>query len=49
MILALINPREKQLDNIDLYLEPLICEVVDLWKGAAVVDVTQTSGKFFKL
>jgi hypothetical protein len=49
IMLALIIPGKKQVKDIDIYLEPLIDELIELWKGRQGVDVSRPIGKFYLL
>lgn len=45
MMLALLILGKKQVENINVFLEPLIDEYLDLWKGIPDVDVSRPIGK----
>jgi hypothetical protein len=48
-MMALINPEKKQGANIDVYLEPFIDDLIELWKGKQVMDVLSPIDKFHLL
>ena len=41
LMLALIVPGRRQVNNMDVYLQPLIDELKDLWGGIHVYDVSR--------
>jgi hypothetical protein len=45
MMLALLISRKKQVEDIDVFLEPLIDEYVEFWKGVQGMDVSRPIGK----
>jgi hypothetical protein len=45
MMLSLIIPGKKQVEDIDVFLEPLIDELQMLWKGVPAIDVSKPIGK----
>ena len=47
MMLALIVPGKKQVQNINVYLQPLIDEYQELWKGVDGIDVSRPIGELF--
>lgn len=47
MMLALLIPGKKQVQDVDVFLEPLIDEYIEMWKGIEGVDVSRPIGKSF--
>ena len=41
LILALIVPSRRQVKNMDVYLQPLVDELKELWDGINVYDVSR--------
>jgi hypothetical protein len=41
IILALIVPGRRQVINMDVYLQPLVGKLKELWKGIYVYDVSR--------
>ena len=41
LMLALIVPGRRQVKNMDVYLQPLIDELKELWEGIQVYDVSR--------
>ena len=41
LILALIGPDRRQVQNMDVYLQPLVDELKELWDGINVYDVSR--------
>ena len=41
LMLALIVPSRRQVNNMDVYLQPLIDEFKQLWEGIQVYDVSR--------
>ena len=41
ILLSLLIPGKYKVKNMDVYLEPLIEELQDLWRGVQVMDVTR--------
>ena len=41
IMLALIVPSRKQVKNMDVYLQPLVDELKELWEGIHVYDVSR--------
>jgi hypothetical protein len=39
LMLALIVPGRRQVNNMDVYLQPLVDELKELWQGIYVYDV----------
>jgi hypothetical protein len=42
ILLSLLIPGKHKVANMDVYLEPLIDELLELWKGVAVLDVSKS-------
>jgi hypothetical protein len=42
LILALIVPGRRQVNNMDVYLQPLVYELKELWEGIHVYDVSRS-------
>ena len=40
-MLALITPRRRQVNNMDVYLQPLVDELKELWEGIHVYNVSR--------
>ena len=40
LMLALIVPGRRQVKNMDVYLQPLVDELKELWEGIHVYDVS---------
>jgi hypothetical protein len=40
-MLALIDPGRRQVKNMDVYLQPLVDELKELWEGIHVCDVSR--------
>ena len=51
LMLALIVPSRRQVNNMDVYLQPLVDELKDLWDGINVYDVLRpiTTERIFTL
>ena len=51
LMLALIVPRKRQVNNMDVYLQPLVDELKELWDWINVYDVSRpiTSERIFTL
>ena len=51
LMLALIVPGRRQVKNMDVYLQPLVDEVKELWEGIHVCDVSRSiaTERSFKL
>jgi hypothetical protein len=41
LMLALIVPGRRQVKNMDVYLQPLVDELKELWEGIHVYDVSR--------
>ena len=41
LMLALIVPGRRQVKNMDVYLQPLVDELKELWEGMHVYDVSR--------
>ena len=41
LMLALIFPSRRQVNNMDVYLQPLVDELKELWDGINVYDVSR--------
>jgi len=41
LMLALIVPGRKQVENMDVYLQPLVDELKELWEGIHVYNVSR--------
>ena len=41
LMLALIVPGRRQVKNMDVYLQPLLNELKELWEGIQVYDVSR--------
>ena len=41
LMLALIVPGRRQVKNMDVYLQPLVDELKELWEGIQVYDVSR--------
>ena len=41
ILLSLLIPDKHKVKNMDIYLEPLIEELQDLWRGVEVLDVSR--------
>jgi hypothetical protein len=41
LMLALIVPSRRQVNNMDVYLQPLVDELKELWEGICVYDVSR--------
>ena len=42
LMLALIVPGRRQVKNMDVYLQPLVDELKELWEGIHVYDVSRS-------
>ena len=40
-MLSLLIPGKPKVKHMDVYLEPLIDELEELWRGVAVVDISR--------
>ena len=50
LMLSLLIPRKHKVKHMDVYLEPLIDELEELWRGVAVVDISRPpSSRHFDL